>query len=74
MSDWTALWGLKILQLWLLPWNNARVREYEKFLEYRLHPRLSKFDWSVFLVLKQVSFFCPLYGVVFFYQETIGVR
>jgi hypothetical protein len=42
-------------------------------LEYRLYHRLSKFDRSVFLNLKPISYlFWRLHGLVV-YLETIGV-
>ena len=48
-----------------------QLREYQKDLEYRLHHRLSKFDRSVFLISKPISyFFWRVYGLVF-YLETI---
>ena len=50
--------------------NHVQLREYKKNLEYRLNHRLSKFDRSVFLILKSISYFFGL----FFYLETIGVR
>ena len=43
-----------------------QLREYKKDLEYRLHHRWSKFDRSVFLILKPISYyFWRLYGLVF---------
>ena len=44
-----------------------------KDLEFRLHHRLSKFDRSVFLIVKPISYFWRLYGLVF-YLETIRVH
>ena len=40
----------------------------------RLYHRLSKFDRSVFLILKPISYFFGVYMAWFFYLETIGVR
>ena len=34
-----------------------QLREYQKDFEYRLHHYLSKFDRSVFLILKPISYF-----------------
>ena len=34
-----------------------QLKEYQKDLEYRLHHRLSKFDRSVFLILKPIYYF-----------------
>ena len=34
----------------------VQLREHWKDLEYRLHHNLSKFDWSVFLILKPISY------------------
>ena len=49
-----------------------QLREYQKDLEYRLHHRLSKFDGSVFLILKSISYFLEFtYMDWFFYRETI---
>ena len=42
--------------LWIV-----QLREYWKDLEYRLHHRLSKFDRSVFLNLKPISYFLGIY-------------
>ena len=39
----------------------------------RLHHRLSKFDRSVFLNLKPISYFFGVYMACVFYLETIGV-
>ena len=51
-----------------------QLREYWKDVEYRLHHRLTKFDWSVFLNLKPISYFLAFIWLGFFYLESIGVR
>ena len=35
----------------------VKLKEYKEDLEYRLHHRLSKFDRSVFLILRPISYF-----------------
>ena len=62
-----------------------QLREYQKDLEYRLHHRLSKFDRSNRVKRNVMLSFCipnfkanslffwHLYGLVFFYLETIEV-
>ena len=45
-----------------------------KDLEFKLHHRLPKFDWSVFLNLKPISCFLGFYMAWFFYLKSIGVR
>ena len=50
-----------------------QLREYQKDLIYRLHHRLSKFDRSVFLILKPIYYFFGIYMAWFFYLETFGV-
>ena len=39
----------------------VQLREYYKNVEFRLHHRLSKFDWSVFLNLKPISYFFVIF-------------
>ena len=50
-----------------------QLREYQKDLEYRLHHRVSKFDRSVYLISKPISYFWGIYMACFFYLETIEV-
>ena len=51
-------------------------RILERLVEYRLHHHLSKFDRSVFLILKSIIYFLAYVWLVFFffYLQTIGVR
>ena len=51
----------------------VKLKEYKEDLEYRLHHRLSKFDRSVFLILKPIPYFFGVYMVWVFYLKTIGV-
>ena len=49
----------------------SRISITAKRILERLHHRLSKFDRSVFLILKSISYF---WVFMFFYLETIGVH
>ena len=54
-----------------LPAPEVQLREYQKDLEYRLHHRLSKFDRSVFLNLKLISYFSGVYMAWVFIQKLL---
>ena len=47
----------------------VQLREYQKDLECRLHHRLSKFDRSVFLILKPISYSFDVYVAWFFLSK-----
>ena len=49
----------------------VQLKEYQKDLEYRLHHRLSKFDRSVFLILKPISYFFGMCMAWFFIQKLL---
>ena len=55
--------SLETNQLWS---DKLQLREYQKDLEYRLHHHLLKFERSVFVILKPISYFFAVYMAWFF--------
>ena len=52
----------------VLLFSPIQLRKHLKDLEYRLHHRLSKFDRSVFLTLKPISYFLVLIWLGFLFR------